>query len=156
MRTKLLIFRLKCRNSLQEDGNSNQDLPEENYHRAIQKLDDVMLEMRNLHEPIDVEPIDDDPEDEQPSSKLNPQPQAPDPELLTSDPITQLADATDPLEVEIDLHSRGAGYKLRSHNMFRRRATSEPNWRVTGPLHSFIPQWRLTATPGQPTINAFS
>ena len=39
----------------------NEDLPEENYRRAIQKLDDVLLEMRNLHEPIGVEPIDDDP-----------------------------------------------------------------------------------------------
>ena len=61
-----------------------------------------MLEMRNLRGPIGTVPIDDyeddDDECEEPSSESDPQPQAP-------NPLAQLADATDPLEVEIDLRA---------------------------------------------------
>ena len=80
----------------------NHDLPEENYHRAIQKLDDIMLEMRKLHEPIGVVPINDN-ADEESLSQSSCQSLIPNHQSLSSDSLAQLTDATDPLEVEIDL-----------------------------------------------------
>ncbi len=57
----------------------NEDLPEENYRHAMQTLDDMLLEMRNLHQPIGVEPIDGGPEHEASSSPSNPQASLPSP-----------------------------------------------------------------------------
>ena len=88
----------------------NQDLPEENYRRTIQRLDAIMLEMRNLRGPISTVPIDDDGGTTTSTTNRVQNRNSSKP----PHPLAQLTDATFPPEVEIDLRIEGAGCNRKS------------------------------------------
>ncbi len=87
----------------------HEDVSEENYARAMRKLDQLLVECKSVNEPIvleprddglaDAEPFDDDPNDEQVDPKDDDSPPIPDP--------LHLSYATNHPEVEIDLRTEG-------------------------------------------------